>query len=394
MKRILAVDDNLLILKSLRRLFAHSDYEITIFEEPLNALEYLESNTVDVVISDMKMPVMSGYEFLSEVKKKYPNVFRIVLSGYTDEKVVMEALKHNIAKLYISKPWNDVELIKRIDQIFETEKQLNNETVRVIIRNLDELPSLKESYIRIINLIDADKEIQEIAQAIEADPPLTMKLLHIANSAFFGLKTGSVKHAAAFLGLNNIRNLVMSTAIIDQTGAFNNSNMYVKTMWNHALLTNQVLQMLYERFLSKKLDNESYSAGLLHNIGIATMHQVFGEAYRTVLQNMDEGGHYIIHEEMTQFNVSHQEVGAYLIRWWDLPFPLIEAALYHHHPLDSGVVHTDLVYAVHIAQHYAWKLVNPKIMNHFELECFDRLNIEMVAFEKCFMTTNWKQGGF
>lgn len=394
MKTILAVDDNVLILKSLRRLFARTDYEIVIFENPLSALEHMDNHEVNVVISDMRMPIMDGYEFLTEVKRRHPGIFRIVLSGYTDEKVVMEALKHNIAKLYISKPWNDVELINRIDQIFETENQLNLESVRLVIQNLDELPSLKSSYMRILSLIDGDKEMQEIAEAIEADPPLTMKLLHVANSAFFGLKTGSVKHAAAFFGLKHIRNLVLSTAIIDQTGAFNTSNMYVKAMWNHALVTNQILQMIYERFLNKKISNESYSAGLLHNIGVATMFQVFGTAYSELLQRMNQGGRYIIKEEQESFHVTHQEVGAYLIRWWDLPFPLVEAALYHHQPLDKNVVHTELVYAVHIAQHYAWRIVNPSIVNLFQIECFDRLNIEMTVFENTFMTLEWKQGGF
>lgn len=394
MKTIIAVDDNILILKSLRRLFARTDYEIVIYENPLSALEHMANHAVDVVISDMRMPIMDGYEFLTEVKKRHPSIFRIVLSGYTDEKIVMEALKHNIAKLYISKPWNDVELINRIDQIFETENQLNLETVRLVIQNLAELPSLKASYMRILALIDGDKEMQVIADAIEADPPLTMKLLHVANSAFFGLKTGSVRHAAAFLGLKHIRNLVMSTAIIDQTGAFTGSNMYVKAMWNHALITNQILQMIYDRFLNKKLSNESYSAGLLHNIGIATMYQVFGVQYSELLQRMNQGGLFIVKEEMDAFHVSHQEVGAYLVRWWDLPFPLVEAALYHHHPLDKGVVNTELVYAVHIAQHYAWRIVNPSIVNLFQLECFDRLDIDMALFEKTFMSLEWQQGGF
>lgn len=181
MKTIIAVDDNILILKSLRRLFARTDYEIVIYENPLSALEHMANHAVDVVISDMRMPIMDGYEFLTEVKKRHPSIFRIVLSGYTDEKIIMEALKHNIAKLYISKPWNDVELINRIDQIFETENQLNLETVRLVIQNLAELPSLKASYMRILALIDGDKEMQVIADAIEADPPLTMKLLHVAN---------------------------------------------------------------------------------------------------------------------------------------------------------------------------------------------------------------------
>lgn len=389
MRKIIAVDDNLLILKSLRRLFVHSKYELVIMENPLEALEYMASNPVDLIISDMRMPVMDGYTLLTQVKEKYPHIFRIVLSGYTDEKIVFEALKHNIAKLYISKPWNDEELIKLIDQIFETESQLNTDTIKVIVNNLEDLPTIQENYRAILELLEKDRDISEIAKLIERDPSIAMKILHVANSAFFGLKTGSVKHAASFLGARNLKNLIFTTGLVDSLGGFVSGQRYLEDIWKHAFLTNNIMQFIYEKFLGKKVSNDIYSAGLLHNIGVAMLLKVYNNDYITVLKIMDEEGRYIIQEENNAFNVNHQEVGAYLIRWWDLPFPIVEAALYHHNPLDPRIIHTELVYVVHIAQYYAWKLVNPKIKNVFFLECFDRLKIRPDLFERAFEETHW-----
>lgn len=390
MRKIIAVDDNLLILKSLRRLFVHSQYELVIMESPLEALQYMAEHHIDLIISDMRMPVMDGYSLLIQVKEQYPSVFRIILSGYTDEKIVFEALKHNIAKLYISKPWNDEELIKLIDQIFETEAQLNAEHIKVIVNNLEDIPTVKENYRAILDLLDKDRDISEIAKLIERDPSIAMKILHVANSAFFGLKTGSVKHAAAFLGARNLKNLIFSTGVIDTLGGFATGQKYLEDIWKHAFLTNNIMQFIYEKFLGKKVSNDIYSAGLLHNIGVAMLLKVYQENYIEVLKLMDQEGHFIIHEENTHFNVNHQEVGAYLIRWWDLPFPIVEAALYHHNPLDPRVINVELVYVVHIAQFFAWKLVNPKVKNIFFMECFDRLKIRPDVFEKAFEAIQWQ----
>lgn len=389
MKRILAIDDNLLILKSLRRLFLHSQYEIVIEEDPKKALDYLAENHVDVVISDMRMPFIDGYALLKEVKEKYPHIFRIVLSGYTDEKTVFEALKHNIAKLYIAKPWNDEELILRIDQIFETEAQLNSESIKTLVNNLEDIPTIKSSYKAILDLIEGNRDIGEIAKLIEKDPPIALKLLHIANSAFFGLKTGSVKHAAAFLGLRHLKTLVYTAGIIENYGCFDGSQVYIEILWRHAFLTNNIMQFIYEKELGKKVPDEIYSAGLLHNIGVAMLHSAFGKDYIKLLEYIEKEGCYVISEENDRFNLNHQEVGGYLIRWWDLPYPMVEAALYHHNPLDPRVINQELVYVMHIAQHYAWRIINSRIRNVFFLECFDRLKIDPNHFEKAFNTIKW-----
>ncbi len=390
MKRILAVDDNLLILKSLRRLFAHSSYEITIEENPLEALKYLETHEVDVVISDMRMPVMDGYQLLSEIKSKYPQIFRIVLSGYTDEKIVFEALRRNIAKIYIAKPWNDEELIRQIDAIFETEALLNSEIVRVTINNLEELPTIQSSYLKILKLIEIDADIADIAKAIEKDPTIAIKILHVANSAFFGLKTASIKHAAAFLGFKHLKNLVMSTGIIENFGGFAYNTLYLDMMWQHAFLTNSILQYIYEKWLNEKLDNDNSSAGLLHNIGIAVMYSVFKESYHRLLEGMQSGQFYILSEEQLRYEVNHQEVGGYLLRWWDLPFPIVESALYHHTPLDSRIINKKLLAAVHVAQHYAWKIVDDKINNTFYLDVFDTLKIDPSKFDTAISQIKWQ----
>ena len=125
-------------------------------------------------------------------------------------------LQKNIAKLYILKPWENDVLINTIEKVFEIENVLrNNKNVLKLVNNAEELPTIKTSYQKIINVIENDEEIYKIVDAIECDNSIVIKLLHIVNSSYYGVKTGSIKRAVAYLGLDNIKNIVITSAFID-----------------------------------------------------------------------------------------------------------------------------------------------------------------------------------
>ncbi|MHB8131806.1 MAG: response regulator, partial [Mobilitalea sp.] len=107
MKKILLVDDEIQILKALSRMFLETDYEIFKAENGMDALNLLESTEIDMIICDMRMPLLDGYNLLTIVKEKYPKIIRVILSGYAEEKPMFKALLHNLAKLYVFKPWNN-----------------------------------------------------------------------------------------------------------------------------------------------------------------------------------------------------------------------------------------------------------------------------------------------
>ncbi|MDK2807566.1 MAG: hypothetical protein PWP24_299, partial [Clostridiales bacterium] len=98
-KTILLVDDERPILKAFQRIFMDTDYEILTANSAMEALGLLTSNKVHMIISDMRMPEMDGYELLEKVKLLYPSIIRIILSGYSDETAVLRALQRNLAKL-------------------------------------------------------------------------------------------------------------------------------------------------------------------------------------------------------------------------------------------------------------------------------------------------------
>ena len=107
---VLFVDDEVNILKALQRLLRSEDMTVLAASRGQEALDLLESTPAQVVISDQRMPEMSGVDLLSQVRERWPDVVRMMLTGYTEIDVAVEAINRGEIYRLITKPWNDDEL--------------------------------------------------------------------------------------------------------------------------------------------------------------------------------------------------------------------------------------------------------------------------------------------
>ncbi|MDP3979420.1 MAG: EAL domain-containing protein [Pseudomonas sp.] len=115
---LLLLDDEENILRALARVLRRDGYQILMATCARDAFELLAKHDVQVILSDQRMPEMSGTEFLSRVKDLYPDTIRIVLSGYTDLKSVTDAINQGAIYKFLTKPWDDDELRQNIAQSF------------------------------------------------------------------------------------------------------------------------------------------------------------------------------------------------------------------------------------------------------------------------------------
>ncbi len=134
MTKIALVDDEINILKALRRALGRQGWEILTFNSPTEALKELEFERIDLVISDYKMPEMSGTDFLKKLEKLQPDACRIILSGQADLEGLTEAINKVGIYRFILKPWSDEELRLTIKHALEHSKleQENKELVKMI----------------------------------------------------------------------------------------------------------------------------------------------------------------------------------------------------------------------------------------------------------------------
>ncbi|MGK5094754.1 response regulator [Deltaproteobacteria bacterium TL4] len=114
-KELLIVDDEKAILDTLERLFTLQDerFEVHVFENPLEALEWVKSHKVHIVLSDIKMPLMDGLTFLEELKKIDGQVQVIMMTGYTSFQKALHCFESG-ANDYILKPFHDLQQILEV----------------------------------------------------------------------------------------------------------------------------------------------------------------------------------------------------------------------------------------------------------------------------------------
>lgn len=115
---LLLLDDEANILRALIRVLRKDGYQILSTTSVREAFDLLAEHNVQVIVSDQRMPEMSGTDFLSQVKDIYPDTVRIVLSGYTDLKSVTDAINEGAIYKFLTKPWDDQQIRSHIQQAF------------------------------------------------------------------------------------------------------------------------------------------------------------------------------------------------------------------------------------------------------------------------------------
>jgi len=143
---ILCVDDEVDNVDALERLF-RTKYKVLKATSGADAIKILDKNRVTLIISDQRMPKMTGVEFLTKSLSSHPDAIRILLTGYADIEVVIEAINSGQIYRYVNKPWDPVDLVNTIDKAVER-YELGQELMeknRALQEALDELQTLDQA---------------------------------------------------------------------------------------------------------------------------------------------------------------------------------------------------------------------------------------------------------
>ncbi len=188
---LLFVDDEAGILSSLRRLFRPYGYNILTAESGAAGLEVLGREEVDLVVSDMRMPTMDGAQFLRQVRARWPNAVRLLLTGYADMASTIDAINHGEIYRYISKPWDDEEIVRTVKDSLER-KRLERENAR-----LGELTRRQNEELKELNA-----GLEQKVAARTAEVKQTLAFLEQAHKE---LKRGFMATVRVFSGLIELR---------------------------------------------------------------------------------------------------------------------------------------------------------------------------------------------
>ena len=381
-RTILVVDDEKATLNAFQRSLRGKDFVIFTAGDGQSALDILAHENIDIIISDMRMPNMNGHQLLKKVKEMYPATTRLILSGYAEETEITKAILDGSSKMYLLKPWDSQMLIRTICKLLEVRELLQNRNLLLIINKMDGLHSLPRIFNKVMNMIDQEVDMQRIAEVIEEDPVIAAKVLHIANSSFYGINTGSVGQAIVYLGLTAIKSIVLATSFCDlleeRAGMFGKD-----LLWNRASMMNRLVNRLYYKLMGRHISPTAATVGLLHDIGRVALLQQFPAEY-TQMEAMLKERTDLLPDELEReiIGISHQEVGGYLLDWWGLPHQIVESAMFHHDPFNNNVVDRELVAVVHIANYYTQTMANAGIKGILDNRTFSLLGITQEECEE------------
>ena len=339
-QKILIVDDEELVLKSLKREFFDADFETVLAASAKEGLEILASKNVDVVITDVQMPEMNGLEFLEIVKDKYPGITRIILSGFVEEAMVISAITRRVATSYFTKPWVTKSFKKNIEQTLQLRKTLEDQALLSLISRIDKLPTLPVIYQEFEQAVARDMPVKKIAGIVQEDVSISTRLLQVVNSAYYGQgKISSIDRAIMALGLKFVKDIVFAVSLIEQMDWTPDQTRHLERIFLHSSLVSFGIKAVYETAFDKKLNDTYASAGITHDIGRLILLQFFPERYEAVfshhLENPDKDFQ-TCEIDLGYANMTHCELGAYFLNWWNLPDTNIKLALFHHAHVPSA----------------------------------------------------------
>ncbi len=116
---VLFVDDEESILRSLQRSLRKEPYRVLTAGSGREGLEIIAKEKIELVVSDQRMPVMTGSQFLQQVRERSPDTVRVILSGYAEPNIIVDAINNGGVYRFIGKPWDDEELKTALRQCLE-----------------------------------------------------------------------------------------------------------------------------------------------------------------------------------------------------------------------------------------------------------------------------------
>jgi HD-like signal output (HDOD) protein len=352
-KRILFVDDEAMVLSGLQRSLRsmRNEWDMAFVTSGAEALQLMQQQPFDMIVTDMRMPAMSGVQLLEEVKRRFPHCFRIVLSGQADQESIMRAV--DPAHQYLAKPCDTSELKKRLARAFTVRGLLTNAELQAVVSRLQAMPSLPALYVEVTNELENNEpSITRIANLISEDMAMTAKMLQLVNSAFFGLRcrVSNPVQAVQLLGLDTLRALVLSTHVFDRfrTEIFGEAE--VSYLWKHSFAVARFAKhiALFEKVDRQTVD-DCFTAGLLHDSGKLILSSAMGKTYQTVLELVKSGEKALVDAETEVVGCNHAEIAAYLLGLWGLPEQVIEGVAQHYCPVEAGQPGFSTALATHAA---------------------------------------------
>lgn len=352
-RTILFVDEEKFVHKALKRSFRkmRQEWDMHFAADPAEALEVLNKEAIEVIVTETMFQGQSGLDFLKVVREGHPNSVRIILSGYSDQNVILKSV--DLAHQYLAKPCEDDALKTTISRAFMMKELLDHRALKEIVSQIDSLPTLPAIYVELVEELKSDDaSIETIGEIISKDIGLTAKILKMVNSSFFGLRQQitSPAKAVSMLGLDLVKAIVLTSGAFSKFKNLKYPGFSLEQMWDHAMMTGAFAKIIAkEGGLNRAEADTAFMAGLLHDIGKLLIASHLPDSFNMINHLIKKISMPMAEAESKIIGTTHSSVGAYLLGLWGLPDAILYATAFHHCPEKKPSADLNSTAIIHIA---------------------------------------------
>ncbi|MBX2821647.1 MAG: HDOD domain-containing protein [Rhodothermaceae bacterium] len=365
MSYILLVDDHQELLNSLNRAFylLPDEWEVDAANNGKEAIEMLGKRAYDVIVTDIKMPLMNGADLLDVVVSMYHSTIRIVLSGYTEKDLIYKTV--GTAHHFLTKPVNLEKLIGVIRRSLSLRSQLTDVKIKSLVSGIRTLPSLPRVYQELIQALrKTTVSMKEIETIVSRDVGLTAKLLHLVNSSFFGRasRVTSVMQAIQLLGVEVVKAIAVSTAVFTPFKENKSSYFSMLSFEERSMaIAIRARELAKTEKQEQHIIEDSFIAGMMLEIGRLIVASNLPEEYDRIHGLVLSGDRTPTNAEQDVLGVSYAEIGAYLLSLWGFRDNVVEAVAFQDMPSKSDDHEFSPLTAAHVAKGFAHALTGQDI---------------------------------
>jgi HD-like signal output (HDOD) protein len=380
-RRILFVDDEPNVLEGLRNLLRkmRDEWDMEFVDSGRKALDAMKRQPADIIVSDVRMPVMDGVQLLNIVKSLYPGTVRFILSGHSDRETVLRSV--GPTHQFLAKPC-DAEVLKAaVGRAFALRDLMGKDKLLSLILDVKVIPTVPELYNKVcVALNSPNNSLSEIGTIIAKDVAMSAKILQLVNSAFFGLRRriGNMEQAVALLGIDTMKAIVMATEVFQEFSQSEMAEFAIAELYAHSVhVGNAALKIGKQLLRDQKIIDETTMAGMMHDLGKIIFIRNHASVYREILRECKQRNTSLFAVEKEFLGVTHAEVGAYILGLWGLSDSIVEAVAFHHSPSLCVQQSPSVLTAVYLANALSHRVEPPPRDAPWE-QIFSELNIEYI----------------
>ena len=208
------------------------------------------------------------------------------------------------------------------------------------------MPEAHNKLLMLLSKPDTDVDLSQVARTLELDPALSARVMRTCKSAYFGFQGNMMKQALAFLGVEEVRQIVQSAVIYNVFGdeeSGSGDRMSMQDLWKHSLGVGLAMELLGKADKNKT----HFLLGVLHDLGKAVFKISFPQHFEAVMDMVEKEDVSMLAAEKELLGITHAECGGELAMHWDLPGEVRTAIASHHSPAQTSQ-HRRLAAMVHV----------------------------------------------